>query len=451
MSDAVTITSLELDNVKRVKAVRMSPAATGLTVIGGDNRQGKTSILDGIAYALGGERRRPTNLQREGAAADARIELTMSNGLRVERKGKNAALKVTDPTGNKSGQRLLDAFVEELALDLPKFLRMTGKEKAGVLLRILGIEDQLAALEREERTAYDERTTQGRVAESKQHHAEQMPEHHDCPETPESAAGLVAAAQAVMARNAERQSARNNLDKLWQALDRARTEKANQEKRVQQLKEELARATSLVQSYALECGNLERSFNEAQEKPVSDDESTADIERRMADLEVTNAKVRANLDKRKAVEDAAVATHEYEKLTAKVDAVRARRLSLLNGAEMPLAGLSVDGGELTYHGKAWDCMASAEQVRAGVAIVRKLRPECGFVLLDGLECLDVAELGSLDAWLQANSLQAIATRVSRGEECTIVIEDGLVAGQADEPETTQPQAAAPDSGALADW
>jgi len=49
----VKITSLEAENVKRIKAVQIEPAATCLTVIGGNNGQGKTSVLDAIAWALG--------------------------------------------------------------------------------------------------------------------------------------------------------------------------------------------------------------------------------------------------------------------------------------------------------------------------------------------------------------------------------------------------------------
>ena len=32
-------------------------------------------------------------------------------------------------------------------------------------------------------------------------------------------------------------------------------------------------------------------------------------------------------------------------------------------------------------------------------------------------------------WLETQNLQAIATRVSTGSECTIIIEDGHVAGE----------------------
>ena len=69
-----------------------------------------------------------------------------------------------------------------------------------------------------------------------------------------------------------------------------------------------------------------------------------------------------------------------------------------------------------------------ERIRVAAAIVRKRKPSCGFILLDGLEAMDTQELSTLAAWLEAENLQAIATRVSTGSECTIIIEDGLVAG-----------------------
>ena len=99
-------------------------------------------------------------------------------------------------------------------------------------------------------------------------------------------------------------------------------------------------------------------------------------------------------------------------------------MALLEGAKMPLPGLSVEDGELTMNGKKWDCMSSSEQLRAAVAIVKSVKPECGFVLIDKLEQLDLDTLNEFGAWLEAENLQAIATRVSTGEECSIIIEDG---------------------------
>ena len=127
---AMKINKLEIENVKRVKAVKIEPTANGLTIIGGNNNQGKTSVLDAIAWALGGDKYRPSQAQREGSAIPPNLHIVMNNGLVVERKGKNSTLKVTDPQGQKAGQQLLNEFVEQLALDLPKFMESSGKEKA---------------------------------------------------------------------------------------------------------------------------------------------------------------------------------------------------------------------------------------------------------------------------------------------------------------------------------
>jgi DNA repair exonuclease SbcCD ATPase subunit len=421
---SIKITSLELENVKRVRAVRLEPSVNGLTVIGGDNAQGKTSILDAICFALGGERYRPTNLQREGGAAEARIELTLSNGLKVERKGKNASLKVSDPAGTKGGQALLDAFVEKLALDLPKFLAMSGKEKAGVLLRILGIDEQLAALDKEEKALYDERHAQGRIADQKEKYAAEMPEYHDAPDDIVSPAELVRQSQEIMRRNAERENARRHLEQITERYERAQSRVAELMRQLDDARRSEAEAKA--------------EFDQAAAVEITVAESTAEIEARMADIESINAQVRANLNKRKAIEDASHCRTVYDQLTEKIESVRSRRMALLDGAAMPLDGLGIANGELTYNGKAWDCMSGAEQATAGIAIVRELRPECGFVLLDGLERFDATQVSALGAWLDRLGLQGIATRVSRGDECSIIIEDGLVVGA---PISAEPQAA----------
>ena len=136
---SVKINTLELENVKRIKAVQLTLSPNGLTIIGGNNRQGKTSVLDAICWALGGDRYKPSQPQREGSEIPPHLKLTLSNGLIVERTGKNSALKVIDPEGRKGGQQLLNEFVEQFALDLPAFMEMPSKKKADVLLRIIGI------------------------------------------------------------------------------------------------------------------------------------------------------------------------------------------------------------------------------------------------------------------------------------------------------------------------
>ena len=156
------------------------------------------------------------------------------------------------------------------------------------------------------------------------------------------------------------------------------------------------------------------------------DESTAELEASIADIEEINRKVRANLDKDKAEDDAREYRRQYEALSEKIEETRKAKTALLESAELPLPELSVRDGELIYKGQQWDNMSGSDRLKVSTAIVRKLNPKCGFVLLDKLEQMDLQTLNEFGQWLEQEGLQAIATRVSTGEECSIIIEDGYV-------------------------
>lgn len=430
---SVKITALEAENVKRIKAVALTPSPTGLTLVGGNNNQGKTSVLDALAWALGGDRFRPDAAQRDGAIAPAHLKVTLSNGVVVERKGKNASLTVTDPTGRRSGQQLLNAFVEPLALDLPRFMESTDKEKADILLRIIGVGSELQVKDLEIKGLYDKRTFTGQLAAQKKHFAEGLISYPEAPDEPVSASELIRQQQDILARNGENQ--------------RLRAQYAELEQQVQQCVDELKRTRERIATLQQLADELDakhtKLFNqrETARKTVSQlqDESTAELEASIRDIEETNRKVRANLEKSRAEDEAAQYASDYDKLTGQIEDKRAERMALLNGADLPLPGLSVEDGVLTYNGKRWRDMSGSDQLRVATAIVRRLNPDCGFVLLDKLEQMDLTTLTEFAAWLEAEGLQAIATRVSTGSECQIIIEDGMVKGT--EPPAEKPQPA----------
>lgn len=412
---SVKINTLEFENVKRIKAVQLAPAKNGLTVIGGDNRQGKTSVLDAIAWALGGEKFRPSSPKREGSVTEPHLKVTLDNGIIVERSGKNGALKVIDPAGNKGGQTLLNSFVEQLALDLPKFLNSTGKEKADTLLKIIGVGDKLYQLERAEKTTYDRRTEVGRIADQKAKFAKELPVYTGVPAQPVSAAELIQSQQEIMAYNAENLRKRQQRDYYKSQLEVAETA-------LKQAQERYEAALNNFKLADVDFGELE-------------DKSTEELERNIAEIDEINKKVRANLDRERAEQEAEDLRDQYNELTHQIESLRQERRELLEGADLPLEGLSVENGELIYKGQKWDCMSGAEQLIVGASIVRKLNPDCGFVLLDKLEQLDSKTLEEFGRWLEAQGLQAIATRVSTGDECAVIIEDGMEVRKVTEPKT----------------
>ncbi len=414
----IKINKLEIENVKRVKAVKIEPSSSGLTVIGGKNNQGKTTVLDTIAWGLGGNKYRPSQAQRDGSVTPPNLHIVMSNGLIVERKGKNSDLKVIDPNGQKGGQQLLDSFVEELAINLPKFMSSTNKEKANILLQIIGVGNQLFELEKQEIELYNNRRAIGQIADQKSKFAKEQPYYPDAPKEPISASSLIQQQQAILAQNGENQRKRQNLAQIESLRASQGQEIARLEAQLNQLKE----------SYAKTGEDLAIARKDALDLM---DESTEALEQNIQQIDEINRKVRANLDKDKAETDANEYRQQYDQLTIKVEAIRKQKTELLSNADLPLEGLSVDDGELIYKGQKWDNMSGSDQLKVSTAIVRKLKPECGFILLDKLEQMDLEVLQEFGKWLEQEGLQAIATRVSTGEECSIIIEDGYVVGQAE--------------------
>lgn len=405
---SIKINKLEIENVKRVKAVKIEPTASGLTIVGGKNNQGKTSVLDSIAWALGGNSFKPSEATREGSVIPPNIHIVMSNGLVVERKGKNSDLKVIDPSGQKGGQQLLNEFVEQLALDLPKFMNSNNKEKAATLLQIIGVGDKLYELEQKEKEVYNRRHAIGQIADQKKKFAKEQPYYPDAPKEPISASELIKQQQEILARNGENQRKRAKVKEL--------------EMRAEQLQKQLDEIqVKLIETQQ----ELDMAYMSAKD---IEDQSTEELERNIANIEEINVKVRANLDKDKAETDAQDYTDQYDTLTVELEKVRQAKIDLLKGADLPLPGLSVVDGELTYQGHKWDNMSGSDQLKVSVAIVRKLNPKCGFVLMDKLEQMDLDTLTEFGQWLEQEGLQAIATRVSTGDECSIVIEDGYVVG-----------------------
>ena len=409
--EAVKINSLELENVKRVKAVKLEPTKNGLTVVGGKNNQGKTSVLDAIAWALGGAKYKPSQAQREGSLVEPQLHIELSNGMVVERLGKNGSLKVTDPSGQKGNQSLLDGFISQFALDLPKFMEADKNTKAKILLQIIGVGDKLSVFDKQESELYNRRTEIGRIADQKKKYADEMVQWDGVPEEIVSAAELIQQQQEILARNGRNQELRNQVKNL-------EAQKTLLEQRIEEAQKAL---NAMHEQFAELMEKLSIANTNAKDLQ---DESTAELEESIANIDSTNAKVRDNLNKQRAQEEADEYKRQYGDLTTQIEEVRKSRMELLNSVEMPLDDLSVQDGELIYKGQKWDNISGSDQLKVATAIVRKTNPQCGFVLLDKLEQMDIDTMNEFGKWLQENNLQAIATRVSTGDECSIFIEDG---------------------------
>ena len=402
--------NIALENVKRCKAVQFSPKPSGATVIGGNNAAGKTSILDAIVYALGGEKMRPSNLKRDDSIGQPIIHIETDDGLVIERRGKNSELHVTDSTGRRAGQTLLDSLVSKFALDLPKFMNASVQQKTQMLLDLIPEKDELLRLDADLKAKENTRLMVGREAEKKRKAAEDLPFYEEAPEAPLSVSDLIKEQQAVLSRNGIRAEHRRNLEKH-------KGEVAEIDSKVKALLDQ--KADLLDKINGVECAVDEDG----------EDESTAELERKIADFESINAKVAANAARAERIEEAADLDGQYKTLSEELAAIKKARVALLANAQLPYPNLSIspDSGELTLNGKSWDCMSGSQQLVVAASIASRMNPKCRFVLLDKTEQLDAASMGEFDKWCEDQDIQCICTRVATDGTCDLIIEDGEVA------------------------
>lgn len=283
---------------------------------------------------------------------------------------------------------------------------------------MIGVGDQLAVLEKEEKELYNDRMYTGRIADQKEKFAKEQPYYPDAPDKPISPSDLIRKQQDILAKNGENQRKRAYAEQYRRSVMFLRQEAEEMRSRLAKKEAELKEAEENLQVALMSAEGLQ-------------DESTAELEESIANIEEVNRKVRANLDKDKAEDDAREYRRQYEVLSEKIENTRKAKNALLESADLPLPELSVRDGELVYKGQQWDNMSGSDRLKVSTAIVRKLNPKCGFVLLDKLEQMDLQTLNEFGQWLEQEGLQAIATRVSTGDECSIIIEDGYVKKEQD--------------------
>jgi len=425
---SVKITGLVMDHVQGIKAVEFEIAETGLTTIGGKNRQGKSSILRMIAAALGGAKHIPDNPLNDDAT-EGWTELNLSNGITVKRSfvtvdGElKTRFKVTTSDG-RGNQTLLKDFICEFALDLPAFLNAGDDKKAKILLDATGID--LEPYEKRIKEIYEKRQEIGRDKTKAEGHLKSLPYHPEVGTEKKKAIALTNRLEEIRQRNNVNADHRELLAKMRTDASSLVNDIANQEEHAIELEAELAAAREKLATLQENKATLvEQGLAQAELVASLEDLDPAPVQKELEEIDQHNGMVQHNLDYEKAKDELDEFTIQYTEKTSELAAARAEKKALLDGADF-LPGLTIEDGLLFYQDKGWTAMSHADQIKVGIDIVSRINPEMGFVLVDKLEALDMDSLEDLDLFLHARNLQAIATRVSTGQECTLIIEEGRV-------------------------
>jgi len=433
------IVRLEAANVKRLTAVEITPDGN-LVLIGGRNDQGKTSVLDSIAYALGGAQLVPDQPLRKGAE-HGHVEVDL--GDLVVRRTFTPSGGGTLTVGNKEGavykspQTILDKLVGRLSFDPLNFARMSPREQREMLRALVGLD--FSALDAKRLGLFEERTAVNRATKALEARLAAMAEHPDAPAELVNVADLVEELEDADAAS----QAADNLDRETRVLvgkaDSLRDEEAGIARRVAAIEEKIRELEAFASDFVKQSA-AKRKLRETCQEQVEASEAKAKAARealpdpapiraRIAAADGINAKVRANAARAALALEAGVSASDAEKLTAAIDALDASKAQALAGATFPVPGLSFDESGVTLNGFAFSEASGAQQLRVSVAMAAAMNPRVRIALVRDGSLLDSDSMRLLAALAEEHGLQVWLEVVSEnGEGCQVVIEDGAVRG-----------------------
>src|SRR3990172_5003945 len=125
------IIRLKAENIKKLVAVEITPAGNVVRITG-KNAAGKTSVLDSIFWALGGQQNISEQPIRKGEKR-ASIEVDLGDIVvkRTFTEGGGTALTIENKDGLrfKSPQTMLDGLIGRLTFDPLEFMRQEPRKQ----------------------------------------------------------------------------------------------------------------------------------------------------------------------------------------------------------------------------------------------------------------------------------------------------------------------------------
>lgn len=441
--------SVWIKNFKRIKEALID-LDDHLVVIGGKNDQGKTTALDAIKAVLGGKKATPDEPIRRGSKS-SEIVLT-GDELTIEwskTKKTAARLKVTDADGvvQSQPQTLLAKFLSTLTFRALDYAGMSPKEQGEIARKLAGLDFTKQDAERDE--LYAERTDVGRDLKRERAAYESIAKVKDPPETEVSISEAVRDLSRRREVNRENDQKREDLESsrgkvgvLETTIDDTRAEHGETlDTKRAELAELIKTREAAIREFAEACDveiaryedgieNGRNSIAELEPKVAKlVDEDVAEAQAVVDGAEEANERFRSARDREAARVKADDIDKHYRDLTRKIEAIDEAKTAAIQGATYPVPGLTVDeDGAALLDGLPFSQAGDAKKLRCSVAIGFAINPDFKMLLIDQGEVLDEENLELLDEIVKEADGQAIIARVSTGDECTVIIEDGETVG-----------------------
>jgi hypothetical protein len=384
-------------------------------------------VLKALAAALGGAKHAPEDPVRHGAKK-AQIVADLED-IVVTRtftpKGTELVVKGKDGSVFPSPQAMLDSLVSSSSYDCLDFVRQPGKSpadaaraQAATLRKLVNLDFTMQDAKRKE--AFDARTEVTRDLKRLQARLDQMPDVDAGDDEDEVSVAELAAEL-----------------KKRQALNSAKVDKARD---LDRLREKARAASDIIEDLDLKLKAAKATLAEIQtrgkalkaELETMPEGDVAEVEAKLADAEGINRRVRVRKERAQLEAELNEHVERSEALTKTIEDIDAAKKTALEQAEYPVKGLEVTDEGLFLGGVPFSQASQAQQLKVSAAIGLALNPKLKVLSIKDGALLDDESLAELDKLARDHDAHVLVEVVGNREAATVIIEDGEVAGPADE-------------------
>lgn len=430
-SDApLRIVKLVAENFKRLVAVEITPDGS-VVEISGPNEAGKSSIMDAISAALGGEDQIPEMPIRKGEKeAEIRIdlgEIVVIRTFRMREDGKTftTRLRVENADGFKaqSPQTVINGLLGKYAFDPLEFDRLKMKDKFEAMKGFVPGVD-FDAIAKADETDRAERTVVNREVKALAAQVAAIVIPENAPTDKVDEAALVDEIGKVGEHNAEIERRKERREGV---AGSARSDRAMAEVHRKKAAELRAQADAAD----AEAADLDRMATEAETKlanaePLPEPKDAAEVRARLDAAKAANALVdlrakREGLEKQHTEQEAKSAA-----LTASIEKRQADKLKAIAEAKLPVDGLEFGDGIILLNGIPLDQCSAAQRLRTSVAIAMAANPRLRVLRISEGSLLDRNGMKILAEMCEGRGYQAWVECVSDSPKAGFFIEAGRV-------------------------
>jgi hypothetical protein len=424
------ILQLGVENYKRLKAVDVTPGRNAV-VVSGRNKQGKSSLLDAIAAALGGKKQMATRPLREGSESgqivcvlgDAKPELLVK---RIFTQDGKTALEITSAEGYKAPtpQAILDGLYNAIAFDPISFTRMEEKKQLATLRQLVGLD--FSDLDAKRKQLYDARTDDNRSAAALAAQAAGIEVPINTPTAPVSIGDLRAEQRRRLETNRHNQVERDKLMPLAMVV-------ATEQRRAEAIRDQILDLTNRLdklQAAAVTAGHAVTQAKaildgHADTLAVLEDQDVMEVQEQVLAANAINASIERQRTKTSILTKAESAKERAAVATRMIDEIDANKAMALAQAAWPIDGLTFGDDGVLYNNLPFDQASGAEQLAVSFAISAAMNPKLRVALVRDASLLDPEQMGVVQALAQKYDMQVWLEVVSENAgPCGILIEDG---------------------------